>query len=94
MFPDVVTTGVDVADDAVTALFWRLAQAEGLPVPTEAEVQAALDLARVVAHSTVRRGAPLVCYAMGLAMGTATDPAERARRLRELADRLDVAADG
>jgi DNA-binding IclR family transcriptional regulator len=71
-------------DEELTRLFAALSTASGLPVPTDAEVNAVLDLARVVAHGSVRRGAPLACYAAGLAIGAATDPAERAARLEAL----------
>jgi DNA-binding IclR family transcriptional regulator len=71
-------------DEELDHLFTALGERGGLPTPTDAEVVAALDLARVVARGLVRRGAPLACYAAGLAMGAAMDPAEREARLRAL----------
>lgn len=71
-------------DEELTRLFDALGERGGLPTPTEPEIAAALDLARVVARGVVRRGAPLACYAAGLALGAAMDPAERARRLTAL----------
>lgn len=73
-----------MADRELERLFAALSARADLPTPSEAEVAAALDLARVVARGVVRRGAPLACYAAGLAVGAATDPAERAARLRDL----------
>jgi hypothetical protein len=77
-------------DAELDRLFTALAERADLPQPTEAEVDAALDLARVVAHGAVRRGAPLACYAAGLAMGAAMDPAERAARLRDLVAEVEA----
>ncbi len=73
-----------MTDEDLDRLFAALGARTDLPAPTDPEVTAALDLARVVAHGTVRRAAPLVCYAAGLAMGAAMDPAERAARLTAL----------
>jgi hypothetical protein len=73
-----------VTDPDLDYLFSALSDRAGLPRPEEAEIAAALDLARVVARGIVRKGAPLTCYAAGLAMGAAADPTERAARLREL----------
>lgn len=71
-----------MADRDLTQLFTALSERADVPIPSDEEVAAALDLARVVARGVVRRGAPLACYAAGLAIGAATDPAERAQRLR------------
>lgn len=69
--------------DELDGLFDLLAEHD-LPRPSVEEIDAILDLARLVAHATVRRGAPLACYAAGLALTAATDPAEREERLRAL----------
>lgn len=65
------------------AFFARLAARAGTATVTAAEAEAILDLARVVAHATERRYAPVAAYALGLAMGAAEPPArvEAARRL-------------
>jgi hypothetical protein len=73
-----------VSDPELDHLFDALSERSGLPTPTEAEITAALDLARVVARGVIRKGAPLACYAAGLAIGAATDPVERAARLEGL----------
>jgi hypothetical protein len=44
-----------------------------------------LDLAREVAHNTVRPAAPVSTYLLGLAVGRGGDPAELAARLTALA---------
>ena len=44
-----------------------------------------LDLAREVAHNTVRPAAPVSAYLLGLAVGKGGDPAELAARLTALA---------
>ena len=44
-----------------------------------------LDLAREVAHHTVRPAAPVSAYLLGLAVGRGGDPAELAARLTALA---------
>lgn len=79
-----------LGDEELDRLFTALGERAGLPTPTEAEVTAALDLARVVARGVVRRGAPLACYAAGLAMGAAMDPAERAERLTALVAEVEA----
>jgi DNA-binding IclR family transcriptional regulator len=79
-------------DEELHRLFTALGGRAALPIPSDAEVIAALDLARVVAHGSVRRGAPLVCYAAGLAMGAAMDPAERAARLAALVAEVEAMA--
>lgn len=71
--------------------FRELASEVGTAPLTEAEAAELLDLARVVAHSTQRKYAPLATYAMGLALGTAGTAAERAaaiRAAREAVERL------
>lgn len=44
-----------------------------------------LDLAREVAHNTIRPAAPLSAYLLGLAVGRGGDPVELANRLTSLA---------
>ncbi|HCT75642.1 MAG TPA: hypothetical protein DGG94_16190 [Micromonosporaceae bacterium] len=57
-----------------------------LGVP-EAEVDTALllELAREVAHNTVRPAAPVSTYLLGLAVGRGGNPSELAARLTALA---------
>jgi hypothetical protein len=44
-----------------------------------------LELAREVAHNTIRPAAPLSAYLLGLAVGRGGDPVELANRLTSLA---------
>jgi hypothetical protein len=81
-----------MSDPELDHLFAALGERADLPTPTDAEVTAALDLARVVARGVVRRGAPLACYAAGLAIGEATDPEERTARLRALVAEVEALA--
>lgn len=53
----------------------------------DANVKLVLDLARDVAHSVVRPGAPVSAYLLGLAVGRGADPADAAARLTALAER-------
>lgn len=53
-----------------------------------------LDLAREVAHNTVRPGAPVSAYLVGLAVGRGASLAEAARALTELAQRHGAGAPG
>lgn len=63
-----------------------------LGVPrADVDVTMVLDLAREVAHNTVRPGAPVGAYLLGLAVGRGGDPAELAARLTALAHRLGEA---
>lgn len=78
-------------DDELDRLFDLLAE-HSLPRPTDEEIAAALDLARVVARGVVRRGAPLACYAAGLAYTAGATPAERAERLRALVAAVEDSA--
>ena len=59
----------------------RFADALAAPRLGPAEVDAVLDLARVVAHGTERRNAPLAAYLAGRA---GTGPAEAAAVARSL----------
>lgn len=56
--------------------------------PSEDEIGALLDLARVAAHTSERWTAPISGFVVGAALA-GLDPAERARRLRRLADDLE-----
>lgn len=62
------------------------AEAAGTPCLTGEEATAVLALTREVAHGAERRLAPLVAYAAGLAIGAATDPVERAARVRAVTE--------
>ena len=53
-----------------------------------------LDLAREVAHNTVRPGAPVSAYLVGLAVGRGASLAYASRALTELAQRHGSAAPG
>ena len=53
--------------------------------PAEANTPAVLDLARDVAHSVLRPGAPVTAYLAGLAVGRGADPADALARLTTLA---------
>ncbi|MEV4535593.1 DUF6457 domain-containing protein [Asanoa sp. NPDC049518] len=63
----------------------RAACAELGIAPSEASVSLVLDLARDVAHNTVRPAAPVTAYLLGLAVGRGADPKEAAARLTALA---------
>ena len=56
---------------------------------SEDEVEAVLELARVVAHASERRAAPVSAYLAGLALGGAA-PAARAAVLDELVVKLET----
>lgn len=51
----------------------------------EVDTALVLDLAREVAHNTVRPAAPVSAYLLGLAVGRGGDPAGLAARLTALA---------
>ncbi len=72
---------------AVTALseFVTLACAELGVAESDIDTTLVLDLAREVAHNTVRPAAPVSAYLLGLAVGRGGDPAELAARLTALA---------
>jgi len=53
--------------------------------PAEANTGLVLSLARDVAHSVLRPGAPVTAYLLGLAVGRGADPKEAATRLTALA---------
>ncbi|GHJ46730.1 hypothetical protein Cs7R123_40720 [Catellatospora sp. TT07R-123] len=60
-----------------------------LGLPTDAvDTAMVLDLAREVAHNTVRPGAPVSTFLLGLAVGRGGDADELAARLVALAQRL------
>jgi hypothetical protein len=60
--------------------------------PTEAEISALLDLARVAAHTSERWTAPVSGFLAGLALA-GLDGQARAARLRTLADDLEADED-
>ncbi len=64
-----------------TAEQWiaAFASAVGVDAPTQAEIDALLELASVAAHSSERRAAPIACW---IAARAGIDPAE-ARRIAE-----------
>ncbi len=65
---------------------WITAAAAELGLaPGVVEPKLALDVARDVAHSVLRPGAPVTTYLMGVAVGRGADPAEAAARLSALA---------
>ncbi|HEV7708031.1 MAG TPA: DUF6457 domain-containing protein [Asanoa sp.] len=53
--------------------------------PADASVSLVLNLARDVAHNTVRPAAPVTAYLLGLAVGRGADPHEAAAALTALA---------
>lgn len=57
----------------------RFADAVGVPRLDAAEVDALLDLARVVAHGTERKNAPLAAYLAGRAAGQGASPHDSLR---------------
>lgn len=59
----------------------------GLGHLTGEEQRLILDLAREVAHNTVRPGAPVSAYLVGLAVGRGASLADASRALTELAQR-------
>ncbi|MPZ88380.1 MAG: hypothetical protein GEU81_09945 [Nitriliruptorales bacterium] len=79
-------------DEKLERYFAALSAEAGTPPLTQEEARAVLDLARVVAHTSERRFAPLSTYLAGLAIGAGGggDGADRAARVRALAK---VAAD-
>ncbi|MBA3622553.1 MAG: DUF6457 domain-containing protein [Actinomycetota bacterium] len=83
-------------DDPQERFLSALAEAAGTPPFGPDEAAAVLDLARVTAHRTQRRFAPLTTYALGLAIGATDAPADalgRVARIREvigIVERLDA----
>ncbi|AEV89191.1 hypothetical protein ACWT_8184 [Actinoplanes sp. SE50] len=65
---------------------WVAAASAELGVPREdVAVTTVLDMARDVAHSVVRPGAPVTAYLMGLAVGRGADLTEVAERVTAMA---------
>ena len=60
------------------------------PAPSDAEVDALLDLARVAAHTSERWAAPVSTFVVGVALA-ADDPDDRVGRIRSLTARLEAA---
>jgi hypothetical protein len=56
--------------------------------PSDDEVEALLDLARVAAHTSERWTAPVSGFLVGVALAD-LEPGARARAVRSLADRLE-----
>lgn len=72
-------------DEALERYLAGFALAGGTPPLTAAEARAVLDLARVVAHTSERRYAPVTAYLAGLAAGVeGLDSDARERRIRAL----------
>ena len=83
-----------MSEDSVEPFFRELAAGAGTAALSDAEAEAVLDLARVVAHTRERRLAPLTAYAAALRFD-GLDEAGRVARLRALAARFQQdAADG
>ena len=57
-------------------------------MPTDEEIDALLEVARIAAHTSERWAAPVSTYFLGMALGK-LDAGERAHRLVELAGRLE-----
>lgn len=66
----------------------------GLGEVSGEEQRLILDLAREVAHNTVRPGAPVSAYLVGLAVGRGASLAEATRALTDLAQRHGSTAPG
>ncbi len=74
-------------DDPLERYFAELAERTGTPPIGGDEAEAVLRLARVVAHTSERRFAPLAAYVTGLALGAGARPADvldRTRRVDEV----------
>ena len=72
----------------------RAACAELGVAPSDAPVSLVLDLARDVAHNTVRPAAPVTAYLLGLAVGRGADPHATAAALTALAARQSNTGEG
>jgi hypothetical protein len=76
---------------------WVRAACAELDIPSsDAPVSLVLNLARDVAHNTVRPAAPVTAYLLGIAVGRGADPREAAAKLTTLAtaQAADDSADG
>jgi hypothetical protein len=69
--------------------FADLAERAGTATVTEAEAEAVLDLARVVAHTSERKYAPIAAYALGLVQGAA-EPAARVEAARRVIETVQA----
>jgi hypothetical protein len=59
----------------------------GVEAPDTATQRMVLDVAREVAHNTLRPGAPLSTYLLGIAVGRGASLADAARAVTEAAHR-------
>lgn len=80
-------------DAALEAYFAALADRVGTPPLGADEAAAVLDLTRVVAHTSERRYAPLVAYAVGLAAGQSAAPLDPLARVARVREALEAARD-
>jgi hypothetical protein len=73
-----------MAEMSLSEFVTRACDTLGVPA-SDVDTTLVLDLAREVAHNTVRPAAPVSAYLLGLAVGRGGDPAELAARLTALA---------
>lgn len=80
-----------VSEDALERFFASFAHAAEAPAIGRDEAAVVLDLARVTAHSSERRYAPIAAYVAGLSIGpgVAADASTRIKRLRYLTDLVE-----
>lgn len=78
-------------EDAVEEHLARLAAAVGEPTLDDDEVEELLDLARVVAHGTERKLAPLSTFLAGLAVARSVEGRSRLDALLDASRQLRVA---
>lgn len=69
--------------------FVQLSKLLGTPQMSAEERTAVLDLARLVAHGSERRYAPLTAYALGLSMSAADNPDSRRASVRHAIAKLE-----
>lgn len=70
--------------DDPTAWLDALADALGVARLSEAQIDELLDVARVVAHGTERKNAPLATYLVGAALAAGRDLASARREIEAL----------
>jgi hypothetical protein len=78
-------------EDALEEQLARFAAAVGEPNLDDEEVEEVLDLARVVAHGTERRLAPLTTFLAGLAVARAVEGRSRPDALNDVSRQLRAA---